>query len=105
MASNDMRTQIRGFQVVEDFIPISDHWPVSLQIQLNEPQQDMKTSVVKYNRPACNWRQCKDVHLLKYQRELDVCLSDLEIPLEAIFSERPDQSDHNFSLELFVKVL
>ena len=43
LASNNIRSQIRDFHVIEDIVPSSDHWPLCLLIQLDEPQQNVKT--------------------------------------------------------------
>ena len=54
LVSNNIRSQIRDFYVIEDIVPSSDRWPVCLLIQLDEPQQNVKTSTVRHNHLVCN---------------------------------------------------
>ena len=100
LVSNNIRSQIRDFHVIEDIVPSSDHWPVCLLIQLDEPQQNVKTSTVRHNHLVCNWRQCKDLDLLRYQRELDRYLLDINIMQFSVIMQ-PDRCCRKPFLELY----
>ncbi len=97
--SNNIRSQVRDFHVIEDIVPSSDHWPVRLLIQLDDGQHNVKISNVRQNHLVCNWQQCQDLDLLRYQWELDRRLSDIEIPWDAILCNQPDRCCHKPLLE------
>ena len=103
LVSNNIRSQVRDFHVIEDIVPSSDHWPVRLLIQLDDSQHNVKISNVRQNHLVCNWQQCQDLDLLRYQWELDRRLSDIEIPWDAILCNQPDRCCHKPLLEPYCK--
>ena len=54
---------------------------------------------VRHNHLVCNWQQCQDLDLLRYQWELDRRLSDIEMPWDAILCNQPDRCCHKPLLE------
>lgn len=93
--SKSLENVVENFELWEDGICVSDHWPIILSLHM-KVYQSAGSDRMQSNRGGLVWRNAVLVDLLTYERELEVELSQLDIPVEAAICNEPERCSHKY---------
>ena len=101
VVSNSLECMVADFKAIEDGMFVSDHWPIVMSVDLQVETGD-KGDHCQANGRRLLWRQATVNNLYKYQMELDLELSEIDIPAEAATCNEPGCCDHKHILQSYL---
>lgn len=100
--SENLHSKIQMYSVLHEGDNLSDHSPVVLSLSLPVMYAWHRTNGTdKQHRPRTNWKTATDQDVQEYGRVLDLTLSSIAVPWEAIQCTDYYCTMHNTSLENF----
>ena len=99
LVSDGLTSEITGFEIMEDGVCISDHWPVVVSTNISiDSGYNMKggqtvQDTVPRTKRLC-WSKATGLDLEAYQLCLEMELYNLDIPAEAAMCNDPDRCCH-----------
>ena len=87
-----------GFQVVDERMVLSDHWPVAVEVVL---PMTLPALPLKFGRQKLAWSQCGDDAIAAYCYDVFFNLSSVLVPWNAVCCAEPVVCAHSEELSWY----